>query len=393
MGTDAKWSYKTGEKGRNRVRAYEKTGSGIIYLEFYERDPETGERKRKRVSTGHRDREKAKQQADKLAAEFAVQPPEPDAGTTLRELFDKYLKRRSPHVSERRQRFHRRATELFCRYYGPDREAVSLDRSDWDQFAQDRASGRVDQRGHEVAAADRKERGANTVRRDLQGLRAALNWGVQADLLGVNPTEGYPLPSEDSPRRPSLSEGRYRAMLAVAGDVDWRFEVALVLANETGHRIRAIRHLRWSDLDLGERLVRWRGGTDKAGHEHVTPLTELAVDELRKAQAERAGIGEAWVLPAPEDASEPVSRHLLRDWWYRAEDLAELEHVKRLGWHGLRRKFADEHREVPAKDLADLGGWKTPRTISEVYQGADLEAMRRAQERRKTLREGSGTGG
>lgn len=389
MSTDANWSYKTGEKGRNRVRAFERD-SGLIYLEFYERNPETGDRKRKRVSTGHRDREKAKQQADRLAAEFAVESPDPDAGTTLRELFDKYLERRSPQVSERRQRFHQRVAELFSRYFGPDREAVSLDRSDWDQFAQDRASGRVDQRGHEVAAADREERGANTVRRDLQGLRAVLNWGVQADLLHVNSTQGYPLPSEDSPRRPTLTEDRYRAMLEVAGEVDWRFEVALVLANETGHRIRAIRHLRWSDLDLGERLVRWRGGTDKAGHEHVTPVTEPAVDVLRNAQRKRAGIGEAWILPAPGDASKPVSRDLAYDWWCRAEALAGLEHVEGLGWHGLRRKFTDEHREASAKDLADLGGWKTPRTIAEVYQSANLEAMRRAQERRKTLREGSG---
>lgn len=65
------------------------------------------------------------------------------------------------------------------------------------------------------------------------------------------------------------------------------------------------------------------------------PLTPPALQVLRVAQAERAGIGEARVLPAPKDPSEPVSRHLLRDWWYQSEELADLEHIDRLGWHGL----------------------------------------------------------
>lgn len=183
-------------------------------------------------------------------------------------------------------------------------------------------------------------------------------------------------------------------MLEVASEVDWRFKVALVLANETGHRSKSIRRLRWSDMDLSAepRRVRWRAEGDKTGREHVTPLTPAAVKALRRAQDERAAIGEAWVLPAPADEEKPVSRHRLRDWWYRAEDLANLEHIEGLGWHGLRRKFADELREAPLKDIADLGGWKTEQTILKCYQGTDMEAMQRAQERRLELREGASAG-
>ena len=81
----------------------------------------------------------------------------------------------------------------------------------------------------------------------------------------------------------------------------------------------------------------------------------------------------------------------MRDWWYRAEELAGLEHIEGLAWHGLRRKFADDLRHVPLKDLADLGGWSTPRTILEVYQGSDLDAMREAQGRRRAV--GGGVAG
>lgn len=56
MDSATNWSYTTGEKGRNRVRVYERSGSGIIYLEFVEEDPETGRRTRRRLSTGHADR-------------------------------------------------------------------------------------------------------------------------------------------------------------------------------------------------------------------------------------------------------------------------------------------------------------------------------------------------
>lgn len=387
MGSTNEWPYKAGRKGENRVRAFEHSGSGIIYLEFWVRDPETGERYRKRVSTKHRDREKARDQADQLAGEFATDPPEHDPGITLRTLFDNYLEKRTPQVSERQRRHHRRCSEMFCRYFGWDREVESLNRKDWDGFVLDRGSGAIDARGHEVPKEeDRTTVGARRIRQDLQTLRAAFNWAVQADLIDYNPTAQYPLPKKDSPSRPRLADERYEAMLEVAPEVDWRFHVALVLANETGHRSKAIRRLRWSDVDLAAGTIRWRGAEDKTGHEHVTPLTDAASDILRRTRADQGAIGESWLLPSPEDESKPVSRHLLRDWWYRAEELAELEHIDGLGWHGLRRKFADEHKDVPLKDLAQLGGWKTEQTILKCYQGSDLEAMRRAQERRQPLR-------
>lgn len=93
------------------------------------------------------------------------------------------------------------------------------------------------------------------------------------------------LPREKNPRREPLSEEDYRALLLVANRVDWRFRVALVLAHETGHRIGAIRQLRWSDVDLiGERVL-WRAEVEKTGFEHSTPLTGAAVSALRAASA------------------------------------------------------------------------------------------------------------
>lgn len=162
-----------------------------------------------------------------------------------------------------------------------------------------------------------------------------------------------------------------------------------MLAHETGHRIGSIRQLRWSDVDLSARRIRWPKASDKIGFEHETPLTAAAVDALRMARTERAGIGDAWVLPSPGDPAKPCSRHLMRNWWLRCERRAELPHIKQMGWHSLRRKFATELKaDTPLKDLCHLGGWKSHQTVLMCYQQADEDTMRSALERRAERRNG-----
>jgi hypothetical protein len=76
----------------------------------------------------------------------------------------------------------------------------------------------------------------------------------------------------------------------------------------------------------------------------------------------------------------------VKNWWYRAEEAAGLDHVKGQGWHSLRRKFATELKGIPLKDLCKLGGWESPDTILTSYQSADEATMREALTARRTLR-------
>ena len=167
-----------------------------------------------------------------------------------------------------------------------------------------------------------------------------------------------------------------------AGQVDWRFHVALVLAHETGHRIRAIRELRWSDIDFEERLVQWRGDTEKTGYGHTTPLTKEAMNVLRKARIWNPGIGESPVLPAPKDPTQPVGRYVARHWWRKAIKLAGLEPKQGRGWHSLRRKFATDLMDQPLKVVCLLGGWRDHDTLLSCYQRPDESTMRTALEAR-----------
>ena len=51
------------------------------------------------------------------------------------------------------------------------------------------------------------------------------------------------------------------------------------LAHETGHRIGAIRKLRWSDVDFDQGRIAWRAENEKSGHGHST-LESLWIGDL-----------------------------------------------------------------------------------------------------------------
>lgn len=387
------WSYSVGERGRNRVRVYARDGSGKLFLEFYEPTRAGGRPKVKRVALGHSDRDAAKAAAERLAAELRTAIGAPDATVehiTLSALFDNYLREVTPDKGASKRQHDRRCAEMFLRALGGATEARALSRREWDRLIRDRRSGELRPKG----SARRPVRD-RVIGYDLLWLRAVLNWGAMASngrggfLLDRNPLQGLDVPTEHNPVRSTLSDDQYRALLTVAPTISPLFEVALVLARETGHRIGAVRQLRWSDVDLEAGRITWRARTDKIGFEHATPLTPEAAEVLRREQARQEGEATvakpAWVLPSPGTPGEPCSRHLMRDYWERAAKAAGLPKGRRLGYHSLRRQFATELKDVPLKDLCVLGGWKEPQTILRCYMQPDEETMRAALAQRRRI--------
>jgi integrase len=369
------WSYSTGERGVNRVRVFEHPATSRIFLEY------TEERARKRLALGHRDRDAATAKADEVA--LALRQPERvvDAAS-LCALFDNYLREVTPLKGQSTQSHDRRAAKLFLQYLGPHRRASTLTRRDQDGFVRWRRQGGDTRKG-------RKSKGrivrTRVIVYDLKLLHAVLNWAVAAGFVDRNPLKGVAWPKEEAPRRPVLTDEQLRNMVRASREVHPVCELALVLAHETGHRIGAIRLLRWPDVDLQRETIRWRGENDKIGFDHETLLTSTAVNALERARRERPCIGDTWLFSSPENAAEPCSRHLLRDWWQRLEELAQVPHQPGLGWHALRRKFATELKHVPLKDLCYLGGWKDPQTVLKCYQRPDETTMREALASRKPL--------
>ena len=94
------------------------------------------------------------------------------------------------------------------------------------------------------------------------------------------------------------------------------------------------------------------------------------------------GIGDAPVLPAVRDPSQPALPYYMRDLWLRAEGAAGLERKKGRDWHSVRRKFATEMMHEPLKVLCKLGGWRDAETVLNCYQQPEEQTMRAALERR-----------
>jgi integrase len=64
--------------------------------------------------------------------------------------------------------------------------------------------------------------------------------------------------------------------------------------------------------------------------------------------------------------------------WRSIADAAGIEVGSRLGTHAFRRAFANRLRDVPFRDLKDLGGWKSSQTVVGTYQQPDQEPQRAA---------------
>ncbi len=377
------WSYSAGKRGKNRVRAYEEP-SGLIMVEYWEREDGKGKARRKRHSLGHRDRHRAMQQVRTIAARMGVDPVRTTGEITLGSLFDIYVAEMTPRKSVETQAHDRRAAKMFLALWGRDRPALSLNLRDWDQFIELRRNGDL--------GPNRKARpvGDRQIEYDLKWLRAVYNWATKAGpdgkpLVDRNPLAGYPTPRERNPARPVLSEEQYRLLLGAASRMDWRIELAFVLANETGHRLGAIRHLRWSDVDLEGARIRWRARHDKIGFEHVTPMSSVLHEVLVKAQRSVAAIGDAWVLPASRNASRPCPKGTLDKWFAEAARRAKVELPRGARWHSIRRKFATELQDMTLRNLCHLGGWKDFKTVLSCYQQPDESAMREGLAVRRSL--------
>ena len=376
-------SYGAGEWGRNRVRVFPDPKTGLFQIEWRDNG------RRLTRSLKHRDWRRAKRQADEFAAGYlgpemhgkAEAEPEP---LTLETLFDIYGEEVTPTKVERVRHRDRTATRMFLDFLGRDRRPETLSQRDWDRFIRERRAGRVGPSGKPVAN--------RMIESDLKFLLAVLNWAVKSKdeqgrpLLEANPLRGLKTPKEKNPTRVVLSDEEYRALLQVSRRVDWRFQVALVLAHETGHRIGAIRQLRWSDIDFEEKVVLWRAEHEKTGFEHRTPVTAEAVAALEEVRKRNPGIGDAPVLPSPWDRSRCVSCSWTQRWWEKAVALAGLESKRGRGWHSLRRKFASDLMDQPLKVLCELGGWKEAKTVLQCYQRADEGQLRKALESRRRVR-------
>ncbi len=180
------------------------------------------------------------------------------------------------------------------------------------------------------------------------------------------------MPKVLNPHRPGMTDEIREGLIAHAPG--WQFGLALILERETRRRNNAIRQLLWSDIDLEEETVTWRGEADKAGRSGITPLSEVAAGVLRSAPSR--GIGDVPLFPAGSDPSCPTSRHTFQTWLTRAK-ARWLRSVLETERDQLRERLRGVgfHAEKRA-GIRDPEFRALPPAIQEAIAGTSFETMK-----------------
>jgi len=109
VGDATSWTYAAGEKGRTRVRVFDRGEKGL-YAEWFEPARTPGAPKRRvRRALVHTDRERAKGEVEALALAFRKEEGAPRRGLTLGELFDIYAAEVTPQKGRSKQEHDARA--------------------------------------------------------------------------------------------------------------------------------------------------------------------------------------------------------------------------------------------------------------------------------------------
>jgi integrase len=207
-------------------------------------------------------------------------------------------------------------------------------------------------------------------------------------------TESRSLPE---PKRPRHSLAEMRSIMAEAGKVDPRLELALTLGAEL--RLGQVIRGRRTDLDFEHATFTIFGKGHKRGE--VVKLTagqlalvthHLTTGYLRELEKEAADYP---LFPAGQLAggrkmedphatlerhlnAEAINRSVLDDWFHEAEALAKVPLVKGRGAYGLKRQSVDAAKAagISREGLQRLGGWTTTQVPDSIYANQTADYAR-----------------
>ncbi len=360
--------YKTVGKRGYGIAVRQRSKQRNIELKWWDR-----ERKTYRTRTlGHRDRERALEEAKHLAGELlAGKESERDGTITLRQLLQNYCDKCSHLKKGDQPREDERRRVLWSAILG-DREIGSLTKTDLATFVKDRREGTIRLSDHVL----RSDVSDTTIGADIVFLQTAMNWAIEQHYLENNPLRGYKRLKTARPKRPVGDYDRYLQLQTVTDRVDPRFGVFMTLVEALGWRVSAICQLRAEDIlrksdpDAPHGRIRKVRQTDKKRVEMWIPLAE----DVRRA-LDRLPVLKGYLFPSPKRADKPWARYRARDLLERAEGLAGLEPIEGGDFHPYRRKWATERKHLPTKDVMAAGGWDDPRSLETCYQDVDAETL------------------
>jgi integrase len=143
--------------------------------------------------------------------------------------------------------------------------------------------GDIDRRAIAIRLAE-IEKGSGPVARNRvrSSLSAFFSWAIREGLIETNPVTGTGTADEGKSRDRVLTKeeiAKLWSTLAAGLHVDFLDAIYLLLL--TGQRRSEIGQLRWSEVDLDNRLIRLPPERTKNRREHIIPLSEPAIKILR----------------------------------------------------------------------------------------------------------------
>jgi integrase len=165
-------------------------------------------------------------------------------------------------------------------------------------------------------------------------------------------------------------------LLAVAERVHPLLPLALIVAESTGRRLSSWRQLKWSDINMKQKTIKWRAEIDKGKKAQTAPVSAKLIKILETQKKLSKSV---WLFPSPGDDSEPCDRYIMDGWLRRAFEVGEIPKEKGQLWHSLRRKWATDRKKKALVDVASAGGWRDTSTLLR-YQKSDMDSQRDAME-------------
>jgi integrase len=215
----------------------------------------------------------ARKEADDIKAR-GVQP-RLDLDLTIGQLIESYLSFAKEHLRQG-ERLESIAKPLLT-FFGPDRKAISVSKSDVEKFIAWRRNNGNERTGGELRPA--------SINRSLALLKTAYNRAVQDELLPRNPVALVKMLTEDNVRDVVLTDEEFDRLMDATPD---HVKLIVLMGWETGMRRGEVEDLQWSRVDLDRGLINLRSEDCKTGMGRTIPLTEHLLDRLRLLRAEQS---------------------------------------------------------------------------------------------------------
>jgi integrase len=189
-----------------------------------------------------------------------------------------------------------------------------------------------------IAMADAIEaRGAPIMaNRTLQAVRTFFNWCKSKDIIATSPCDGVKPPGEQQHRDRVLGDDELLAVWNACDVVKWPYGHQVRLFILTGCRRDEIADLRWSEVDLEERVLRLPRERVKNDRAHEVPLSNTALAVLERMPRSKNG----FVFPSEmvDSSSRAFSRAKRR--FDAAIMAATGEAIPHWTFHDIRRTVA-----------------------------------------------------